>query len=54
MAAVAERMVILGHLGAPWGIKGWIRVQPFASDPQALFSSRTHCACTAYSNPCEK
>jgi 16S rRNA processing protein RimM len=26
-------------LGA-WGIKGWIRVQPFAKDPQALFSSR--------------
>jgi len=23
-----------------WGIKGWIRVQPYARDPQALFSSR--------------
>jgi 16S rRNA processing protein RimM len=23
-----------------WGIKGWIRVQPFSKDPQALFSSR--------------
>ena len=23
-----------------WGIKGWIRVQPYAKDPQALFSSR--------------
>jgi 16S rRNA processing protein RimM len=23
-----------------WGVKGWIRVQPFAKDPQALFSSR--------------
>lgn len=23
-----------------WGIKGWIRIQPFAKDPQALFSSR--------------
>ncbi len=22
-----------------WGVKGWIRVQPFAADPQALFSS---------------
>jgi 16S rRNA processing protein RimM len=22
-----------------WGLKGWIRVQPFAADPQALFSS---------------
>ncbi|MFM2347599.1 MAG: ribosome maturation factor RimM [Pseudomonadota bacterium] len=23
-----------------WGIKGWLRVQPHAADPQALFSSR--------------
>lgn len=23
-----------------WGVKGWFKVQPFASDPQALFSSR--------------
>lgn len=23
-----------------WGLKGWIKVKPFASDPQALFSSR--------------
>ena len=23
-----------------WGIKGWIRVQPYAKDPQALFSSK--------------
>ena len=22
-----------------WGVKGWIRVQPFSNDPQALFSS---------------
>lgn len=23
-----------------WGIKGWLKVQPYAKDPQALFSSR--------------
>lgn len=23
-----------------WGVKGWIKLQPFADDPQALFSSR--------------
>jgi len=23
-----------------WGLKGWIKLQPFAGDPQALFSSR--------------
>jgi 16S rRNA processing protein RimM len=23
-----------------WGVKGWFKVQPFADDPQALFSSK--------------
>jgi len=23
-----------------WGVKGWIKLQPFAADPKALFSSR--------------
>jgi len=23
-----------------WGVKGWIKLQPFATDPKALFSSR--------------
>lgn len=23
-----------------WGVKGWIKLQPFATDPQALFSTR--------------
>jgi 16S rRNA processing protein RimM len=23
-----------------WGVKGWIKLRPFASEPQALFSSR--------------
>lgn len=23
-----------------WGIKGWIKVQPYAADPQALFSTK--------------
>lgn len=32
--------VEVGRVTGAWGIKGWIRVQPHASDPQALFSSR--------------
>ena len=35
-----EDAVEVGKVLGAWGIKGWIRVQPFASDPQALFSSR--------------
>ena len=32
--------VEVGRIIGAWGLKGWIKVQPFASDPQALFSSR--------------
>jgi 16S rRNA processing protein RimM len=32
--------VEVGRIVDAWGIKGWIRVQPYAKDPQALFSSR--------------
>ena len=32
--------VEVGRIVDAWGVKGWIKVQPFAADPQALFSSR--------------
>ncbi len=32
--------VEVGRIVGAWGLKGWIKVQAFASDPQALFSSR--------------
>jgi 16S rRNA processing protein RimM len=32
--------VEVGRVLGAWGIKGWIKVQPFADDPQALFSSK--------------
>lgn len=35
-----EDAIEVGRVVDAWGIKGWIKVQPFASDPQALFSSR--------------
>jgi 16S rRNA processing protein RimM len=35
-----EDAVEIGRVLDAWGVKGWIRVQPFAADPQALFSSR--------------
>jgi 16S rRNA processing protein RimM len=31
----------VGRIVDAWGLKGWIKVLPFASDPQALFSSRS-------------
>lgn len=30
----------VGRVLGAWGIKGWIRVQPFSDDPKALFSSK--------------
>jgi 16S rRNA processing protein RimM len=32
--------VEVGTIVDAWGIKGWIKVQPHASDPQALFSTK--------------
>ena len=32
--------VEVGKIVDAWGVKGWIKIQPFAADPQALFSSR--------------
>jgi 16S rRNA processing protein RimM len=32
--------VEVGRILGAWGIKGWVRIQPFSSDPQALFSSK--------------
>lgn len=35
-----EDAVEVGRVLDAWGVKGWIKVQPFSADPQALFSSR--------------
>jgi 16S rRNA processing protein RimM len=32
--------VEVGRILGAWGVKGWIKVQPFADDPQALFSTK--------------
>jgi 16S rRNA processing protein RimM len=36
-----EDAIEVGRILGAWGIKGGIKVLPFASDPQALFSART-------------
>jgi 16S rRNA processing protein RimM len=35
-----EDAVEVGRILGAWGVKGWLKVQPFSSDPQALFSSK--------------
>lgn len=34
-------MIVLGRITAPFGIKGWVRVHPFADDPAAWAKMRT-------------
>ncbi len=38
--AFPDDAIEVGRVLGAWGIKGWIRVQPFSSDPKALLSSR--------------
>lgn len=35
-----EDAVEVGRIHGAWGVKGWLKIQPFSSDPQALFSSK--------------
>ena len=35
-----EDAIEVGRIVDAWGIKGGFKVQPFSTDPQALFSSR--------------
>ncbi|NRF67901.1 ribosome maturation factor RimM [Aquincola sp. S2] len=38
--AFPDDAIEVGRIVGAFGIKGWIRVHPFSSDPKALFSSR--------------
>ena len=39
-AAWPDDAVEVGRILGPWGVKGALKVMPYASDPKALFSSR--------------
>jgi 16S rRNA processing protein RimM len=32
----SDDWVVMGRIAAPFGIKGWVKVQPFSEDPAAL------------------
>lgn len=34
--APAERWVVMGRLGSPFGVQGWLRVQTYSADPETL------------------
>lgn len=39
-AAWPDDAIEVGRVIDAWGVKGWIKVQPFSADPQALFSTK--------------
>jgi 16S rRNA processing protein RimM len=39
-AAWPDDAIEVGRIAGAWGVKGWVKIQPFASDPQALLASR--------------
>ncbi len=39
-AAWPDDAIEVGRIVDAWGLKGWLKVQPFADDPQALFSTK--------------
>jgi 16S rRNA processing protein RimM len=41
LAGWPEDALEVGRIVDAWGIKGWLKVQPFSADPQTLLGSRT-------------
>jgi len=33
-------MVVLGRLRAPWGVKGWIKVESYTDPPEGILGYR--------------
>ncbi len=40
-AALPEDAVEVGRVVGAWGVKGWIKVQPYSSSPEALLAGKT-------------
>lgn len=36
LSSLSSQLVILGRIGAPFGIKGWVHAQSFSQDPESL------------------
>ena len=34
---MSEKRVVIGRIGAAYGIKGWVKIVPFTEDPESLF-----------------
>ena len=43
--ALPEDAVELGRLGAPWGVKGWLKLVPYSADADVLLSTQDWVLC---------
>ena len=34
----SDEKVVLGKVGAPYGIKGWLKPTPYTDDPEGIFN----------------
>ncbi|NNE60544.1 MAG: 16S rRNA processing protein RimM [Woeseia sp.] len=39
-AGSAERLIVLGKVGAPWGVRGWVKLTSFTEPREALLDYR--------------
>lgn len=35
-AEPAARLIVMGRVVAPYGVKGWVRIEPYSADPRSL------------------
>jgi 16S rRNA processing protein RimM len=40
-ASAAEGVVVMGRIGAPYGVRGWLHVDPLSQEPDALLAHAT-------------
>lgn len=40
-SSVKDTHVVMGRIGAPWGVKGWVKVYSFADSPENLLDYET-------------
>lgn len=39
-APLPDDAIEIGRIVGAWGVKGWLKIQPYSAQPEALFSSR--------------
>jgi 16S rRNA processing protein RimM len=43
--AIPDDLVLVGHVSGAYGLRGWVRIQPYSSAPEALLHAKTWWLC---------